>query len=564
MIRSSVALGIVALLLSSCASSSLSSNFDKIRLDQCGYLPGSEKMALLAMPGTDFAVYDSDFKIVYRGKVSDPMYWAEAGDTIRQIVFSDVTTPGEYMIAVDDSIFSYPFAIADTVYSNALASALKAYYYNRASMPIDSVYGGMWARPEGHPDDSVLVHKSAASAMRPEGTVLSLPGGWYDAGDYNKYIVNSSITTYTLMLAAHLYPEVAKELTVNIPESGNGLPDLVNETLYNLRWMLTMQDPNDGGVYHKLTTLSFEGFIMPADCHKTRYVVSKSTAAALDLAATAAFASRTLPAVSESLKPLADSCREVALKAYAWAEKNPNVIFNNPQDVSTGEYGDGDLNDEWLWASTEMFLTFGDDKYQAEAQKHKGDYGVPSWGSVGTLAYYSMLADDCCVAGFDPMKTVGSIADSLLDIEVKSPVDLSLIDYDWGSNSFIANNGMLKLIMAKYSSSKADKLKASAQNDLHYILGRNAVGYSFVTGVGSNPAMHIHHRPSAADGIYAPVPGFLAGGPNTIVPTDCGPESGRSNYPAAAYADQECSYSTNEVAINWNAPLVFLLMGVSE
>ncbi len=564
MIRQSIALGIAALSLSSCVSTAPSGNSDKIRIDQCGYLPSSEKMAFLVAPGTDFAVYDSDFDVVYRGKVSEPEYWAEAGDTIRKIVFSEVTAPGEYMIAVDDSILSYPFVIADTAYSDALAKALKAYYYNRASMPIEPAYGGKWARPEGHPDDSVLVHTSAASDLRPEGTVLSLPGGWYDAGDYNKYIVNSSITTYTLMLAARLYPDVAKELVVNIPESGNGLPDLVNETLYNLRWMLSMQDPNDGGVYHKLTTLSFEGFIMPADCHNTRYVVSKSTAAALDLAATAAFASRTLPAVSESLKPLADSCREVARKAYAWAEKNPNVIFHNPHGVSTGEYGDSDLEDEWLWAATEMFLTFGDDKYQIEAQRHNGDHGVPSWGSVGTLAYYSMLAEDCCVSGFDPVKSVGAIADSLLAVESTSPVDLSLTDYDWGSNSFIANNGMQKLIMAKFSNARTDELKASALNDIHYILGRNAVGYSFVTGVGSYPAMHIHHRPSAADGIDDPVPGFLAGGPNVIVPTDCGPESGRSNYPAAAYADQECSYSTNEIAINWNAPLVFLLMGATE
>lgn len=562
MIRQSIALGMVALSLSSCGFKA--DYFDLIRLDQCGYMPASEKMAFLVTPGTNFAIYDNDFDVVYRGKVSEPQYWAEAGENVRKIVFSDVTTPGTYFIAVDDTILSYPFVIADTVYSNALAAALKAYYYNRASMSIDSAYGGKWARPEGHPDDSVLVHASASSKLRPEGTVLSLPGGWYDAGDYNKYIVNSSITTYTLMLAARLYPDVAKELTINIPGSGNGLPDIINETLYNLRWMLSMQDPNDGGVYHKLTTLSFEGFIMPADCHKTRYVVSKSTAAALDLAATAAFASRTLPAVSESLKPLADSCREVALKAYSWAEKNPDVIFHNPQDVSTGEYGDGDLEDEWLWAATEMYLTFGGDKYQADAQKHKGEYGVPSWGSVGTLAYYSMLADKNSVPGFDPLKSVGTLADSLLAIEAQSPVDLSLVDFDWGSNSFIANNGMLKLIMAKFGSPKADELRASAQNDVHYILGRNAVGYSFETGVGSHPSMHIHHRPSAADGIDDPVPGFLAGGPNTVVPTDCGSESGRSNYPAAAYADQECSYSTNEIAINWNAPLVFLLMGVSE
>ena len=122
---------------------------------------------------------------------------------------------------------------------------------------------------------------------------------------------------------------------------------------------------------------------------------------------------------------------------------------------------------------------------------------------------------------------------------------------------------MTKLVLASSCADKAAALKASAANDLHYIFGRNAVGYSFVTGVGSRPPMNIHHRPSSADGIVEPVPGFLAGGPNTVVPDDCG-ISTRSQYPAAAYGDQECSYSTNEIAINWNAPLVFALMGLAK
>ncbi len=101
-------------------------------------------------------------------------------------------------------------------------------------------------------------------------------------------------------------------------------------------------------------------------------------------------------------------------------------------------------------------------------------------------------------------------------------------------------------------------------NDLHYLLGRNATGYSFLTGIGSKAAMHIHHRPSAADSILSPIPGFLAGGPNTRVPNDCGTDSQRSQFPAAAYTDQECSYSTNEIAINWNAPLLFLLLALTD
>lgn len=561
-----LALSLIPLALAACTPSDIIPNIfsSKIQLDQCGYMPNAEKMALLSAPGSKFSIINSSYQEVYHGNVAEPQYWAEAGDTVRQIVFSDLVTPDKYFILVDDSLISYPFVIADTVYNAARAATLKAYYYNRASMAITPQYGGQWARPAGHPDDSILVHKSAASTQRPEGTVLSMPGGWYDAGDYNKYIVNSSITTYTLMLAARLYPNAAKNTTVNIPESGNGLPDIVNELLYNLRWMMTMQDPNDGGVYHKLTTLSFEGFIMPADCHKTRYVVQKSTAAALDFSSTMAFAARTLPLISDSLKPLADSCKAQAQYAYQWALAHPDVIFANPADISTGDYADHDINDEWLWASTEMFLTFNDDRYSLEAQKHKGSFSVPEWRKVGTLAYFSMLIDNKTINGFDPRAAVTAMADTLLAIEANSPAQLSRISFDWGSNSFIANDAMLKLVLAKTGAPNAQKLEASALNDLHYILGRNAVGYSFLTGIGTHPAMHIHHRPSAADGINDPIPGFLAGGPNTRVPTDCGSDSPRSTFPAAAYADQECSYSTNEIAINWNAPLLFLLLALTD
>ncbi len=567
--KSLLALSLATLALTTCPScdTSSSSRFfsPEIRLDQCGYLPNAQKMAFITVPASKFSIINfNNQQVVYQGDVSKPLYWAEAGDSVRQIVFSDLVTPDIYFILVDSSHLSYPFIIADTVYNQARAATLKAYYYNRASMAITPQYGGLWARPAGHPDDSVLVHKSAASPKRPEGTVLSMPGGWYDAGDYNKYIVNSSITTYTLMLAARLYPNAAKNLNVNIPESGNGLPDIVNELLYNLRWMMTMQDPNDGGVYHKLTTLSFEGFIMPADCHKTRYVVAKSTAAALDFSATLAFAARTLPLLSESLKPLADSCKQQAQYAYQWALKHPAVIFANPDDVSTGDYADPDINDEWFWASTELFLTTNNEQYSLEAQKHKGSFSVPEWRKVGTLAYFSMLIDNKTINGFDPRAALTAMADTLLSIEDNSPVQLSRVNFDWGSNSFVANDAMLKLILAKNGAPNAQKLEASAMNDLHYLLGRNATGYSFLTGIGSKAAMHIHHRPSAADSIHSPIPGFLAGGPNTRVPNDCGTDSQRSQFPAAAYTDQECSYSTNEIAINWNAPLLFLLLALTD
>ncbi|HCD52991.1 MAG TPA: cellulase, partial [Balneolaceae bacterium] len=124
----------------------------------------------------------------------------------------------------------------------------------------------------------VMVHAAAATGSRPEGTIISSPKGWYDAGDYNKYVVNSGISTYTLLFAYEQFPEFFKNQDLNIPESKNDLPDILDEALWNLEWLLTMQD-EDGGVYHKLTTANFEGMVMPHEATNQRYVVMKNTGA---------------------------------------------------------------------------------------------------------------------------------------------------------------------------------------------------------------------------------------------------------------------------------------------
>lgn len=537
----------------------------EIFIDQCGYFPKSPKAALINGKAKNFKLINDNGDIVYEGKAAAAQYYAESDQTYKKMDFSDLQTAGTYTLVVDDTIKSMPIHIGANVYDDVATKAVKAFYYNRASMEIKEEFGGKWARKAGHPDTNVLVHKSAASAARPEGTVISGPGGWYDAGDYNKYIVNSGISTYTMLLTTKLYEKKAVSTSLNIPETGNLLPDILDETLYNLRWMLTMQDPNDGGVYHKLTVLSFEDFIMPDQCQKQRYVVAKGTAAALDFAATMAFASRMLPHYDEAgeMKALADSCIKAATKAYNWARKNPDVKFRNPEDVSTGEYGDWMLTDEWFWAANEMWLTTKDAQYAKDAEAHKVKMTIPTWGDVGSLGYISMALEGSGMNETAAKEKVLTLADSLLVNESVSPIYLSMQSYEWGSNSTVANCGLVKMIA--YRLTGDEKYFNSAQNDLHYILGRNPLGVCFVTGVGVKSTRNPHHRPSAADGIDDPVPGFLSGGPNIAVMTDCGDDtSNRSQYPAISYADETCSYSTNEIAINWNAPLVFLTWSISE
>ena len=427
-------------------------------------------------------------------------------------------------------------------------------------MKITSEFGGKWARPEGHPDTAVIVHVSAATKQRPEGTKISSPGGWYDAGDYNKYIVNSGITTYTLLLFYQMYPEYCKNFTDNIPESNNGISDVLNELLYNLRWMLTMQDPNDGGVYSKLTNKGFGGFIMPDKATDPRYVVMKTTAASLDFAATMAMASRVFgKCESSELKNLGKTCLAAAEKAYIWAKANPEIYYRNPDDISTGAYGDLKIKDDFFWAGTEIGLAKNDISLISKEEIESQVVIVPSWDTLGMLGIISLsLSDNPQFSEYkaDAQRILLGYTDKLVKKSEESPYKISLDFFKWGSNSDVVNMALLKLVSYKMTLDK--KYLKSVQGDVDYILGRNATGYSFVTGFGTKQPMNIHHRPSGSDGIIDPYPGFLVGGPNTIVLNDCS-DSTRSRYPAKSYNDALCSYSTNEIAINWNAPLFFVL-----
>lgn len=534
---------------------------DVILVNQVGYHPESQKVALIRGNTVKFNIIDTaDGKVVFSGPAGEPRYWELSGDTVWAADFTGLTQPGTYKLCLEGSeSCSDPFRIGSDVYREITRAAVKSYYLNRSGCEITEEYGSKWARPAGHPDNAVIIHPSAASKGRPAGTVISSPGGWYDAGDYNKYVVNSSITNYTLLLFYQLYPGYCRLLDLNIPESGNDIPDLVDELLWNLKWYLTMQDPADGGVYHKLTNLQFDAFEMPHEATQPRYVVMKSTAATLDFAAVTAMAYRVFATdPSEELRALAAICLEASGKAMEWAEANPAVLYRQPADVGTGAYGDDHLTDELFWAKAETSLAKGT---APAAGFLDGISAVtPTWNQTSTLGLISLaMSKD---ESFAPLREAASslltaYADELIAKSERSPYRISLDRFDWGSTSDVANQAIIKIIAMRMTGD--NKYLPSIQADVNWLLGTNPTGYCFVTGFGTLSPMHIHHRPSGADGVPEPVPGFLVGGPNTVVMNDCQPPVPRSTFPAKSYTDSECSYSTNEIAINWNAPLVFLL-----
>lgn len=552
---------------------------ESIRLNQIGFYPDAAKVAIVVGDqGGPFQVKNVGGKIVFSGTLSEARTNSISGKMARTADFSGLRTTGTFVVNVQGVGQSYPFAIRPAVHREVAIGALKGFYYQRMSTDLPEKFAGQWHHSAGHPDNHVLIHPSAASATRPAGSTISSPWGWYDAGDYNKYIVNSGISMGTLLSLYEDFPDFCKLLKTNIPESQNAIPDLLDESLWNLRWMLTMQDPADGGVYHKLTNAKFDGMVMPDKATKERYVVQKSVTAALDFAAVMAQASRIFKTFNRELPGLADSCQTAAVKAWQWAKQNPNALYDQDAmnrefdpDVSTGTYGDRNAADEWIWAATELYLTTKDDSYYTAVNLFPDDKTpLPSWPQVRTLAYYSLarLSNQLSPRGQQDVPKIKShilqLADQLRqDVDkqaFQAPMGKSASDYIWGSSAAAANQG-IALIQA-YRLTNDKTYLAAALANMDYLLGRNAVGYSFLTGFGSKTPMHPHHRPSVADGIEAPVPGLLSGGTNANAARQDKCEGYTTTIADEVFIDADCSYASNEIAINWNAPMVYLAVAL--
>ena len=541
----------------------------QVRFNQIGFHPGASKLAVVEgrAAGRFDVIGEGDGQVVLEGELGPAAVWRPAGRSAAIADLSDLPA-GRYRLRLDGSLRSDPLVVTAQPYADLADAALKGFYFNRAGTALEAAHAGRHARAAGHPDTQVQVHASAASAARPAGSVISAPGGWYDAGDYNKYVVNSGITLYTLLAAWEDFPEFFRARDAGIPESGNAVPDLLDEAWWNLRWMLEMQDPADGGVYHKLTNLRFDGAVMPEAAREPRYVVQKTTAAALDLAAVMAMAARVYAPYEAQYPGEPARMRAVAKAAWAWAEAHPGVVYRQPGDVQTGAYGDAALDDEFAWAAAEMFLLTGDETYLETFDRHATTPVVPSWAQVGSLGWSSLARHRERLP--EAMRAritrgVEGLAARLAAISQGSAwrVAMQEEDFVWGSSAQALNQALM-LVQGYRLSPRREYLDA-AQSQLDYVLGRNPLGVSFVTGHGLRTPMHIHHRPSQADGISEPVPGLLSGGPNPRQQDagDC-PVPYPSALPALSWIDHECSYASNEIAINWNAPLVYVAAAIES
>jgi endoglucanase len=541
-----------------------------IRINQLGFLPGAHKLAIVERStARTFTVVRADNnREVLKGELQPAAVWDLARRPAAVADLSALATPGTYRVMVEGLPPSDPFVVNANVYAAVGDAALKGYYFMRSGIALDRKHAGAYARKAGHLDTEVEVHASAASESRPAGTVIPAPRGWYDAGDYNKYVVNSGITTWSLLAALDHFPAFFDKRELNIPESGDSVPDILDEARWNLLWMLDMQDPGDGGVYHKLTTLKFDPMEMPEKDTARRYVVQKATAATLDFAAVMAMASRLHAPYEKQFPGAAARMRKAAEAAWKWAKANPAIAYQQPGDVATGTYGDRRFDDEFSWAGAELFLLTGNAEYLKDFSARTAAPVVPSWSDVATLGFISLARHREKLPAEERRRVeqqLEALATTLVSQWQASPwkVAMQQSDMVWGSNAVVLNQALV-LLQGHWLTGRREFLDA-AQSQFDYILGRNPLGISFVTGYGARTPMHIHHRPSEADGIDQPVPGLLSGGPNP------GRQDAReckvpyaSSLPALAWLDDNCSYASNEIAINWNAPLVYVAAALQQ
>lgn len=570
-------LGLVALLLlNSCSDTPPFAPYggtasDDINLNQIGYTPDTDmRFSVIARSGIRDTLLPHDSipqyaryyvtdtagtQVLSEGQLGNVNDWTRVAGVYAYSVTMPAPPAGSYRVYVPGKGYSHAFDVQPNPYAAAFRGTIRSNYLQRASMELKPEFAGVYARPAGHPDTAAVFHPSSGRTGK-----LSSPGGWYDAGDFNKYIVNGA---FPLGQYLTLYEDTGDPFpdgTLNIPESGNGQSDYLDELRYELDWMLTMQD-EDGGLFHKLTTLNFEGMVMPHEATNQRYVVGKGTAATLDFAGTAAQASRVFRPIDSEY---ADQLLAAAERAWEWAANSPDVAFTNPEDVSTGQYGDQDFAAENTFGAAELLVTTSKEKYFRHLQDNPPvvDYrSGESWTEfMGQLGVFSVLrGGEAAPEKFTArlQQNLLEVADSLVAVIDTSAYHQPVNRFVWGSNSDVLNGAMV--LAAAYEQSPKPEYLDGVRSCVDYIFGHNPMGVSYLTGFGDKTPMFIHHRASLADDIDQPVPGLLSGGPNLGQQDAAETTYPRYAAPMQSWADQGPSYASNEICLNWNAPLTYVL-----
>ena len=526
-----------------------------IHVNQIGYRPKDKKLFFCAGTAEEFQVINkTNAEIVLKGKLSRPTYDKASDEIVVEGDFSEITAAGEYYINIEGIGNSLSFKISEDVYENVKDGLLKAFYLQRCGIELEEKYADKWKHGSCHKSDAILYEAP--------DTKLEIGGGWHDAGDYGRYVVAAGKAVADLLLAYEFFPE-AFNRKINIPESGNHMADILNEAKYELDWLFKMQNTETGGVYHKATTQFFPGMIMPEEDLAPIVIYPVSSTATADFAAVMALASRIY---EDKDKGFAAKCLEAAEKAWSWLMNNPEpMLFKNPPNMNSGEYGDNIDLDERYWAAAELYRKTGKTQYHEyfkttfKELKDTNSFGWADMGGYGTISYLFTEKSKVDTNIYETLKgRFIDEADRLVKVSQKDGYKVTRLpeEYIWGSNMNILDNAM-HLIIANILKENNNYVE-TALYQWDYLLGLNSLSQCYVTGYGSKSIMYPHHRPSEGDGITEPVPGMVSGGPCSGLYDDAAKESCSGMPPAKCFVDHADSYSTNEITIYWNSPAVFV------
>lgn len=520
------------------------------RINQTGYSSGLPVFIAFMGEGTVRLADSSGTVLKEMHQLPSPVDPA-SGDPV-SVLNLGILPAGNYTLESHGIVRN--FSVLDKPWQSVVDLMAKAFYFQRCGCELKKEFAGVYAHP--------ACHTAPAADWENLSAVRLVTGGWHDAGDYGKYVGPGAVTVGHLLYAWKLFPDSFSG-PLNIPESGNGIPDILNEVRYELDWMLKMQR-SDGAFYHKLTKDHFAPFIMPQDDTDPEYLIPVSHCATAAASACLALASRVF---SDFDNAFSGNLLSAALRGWMWLEANPVFVpFRNPEGVRTGWYGERTDSDDRFWAACELFAATGEDKFREAAEslyrngQNLTQFGWADVGGMGTLCCLFDIGEKAGSILYDALKSdFLSRTEEALELSSASGYGTSLSPdhYVWGSILPILANA-ISMILNYLLTGRLD-MRDAALMQWNYAFGMNALDLCFVTGLGERSVMHPHHRPSGADGIAAPVPGLIVGGPNKCFPYPIHRERlGEELPPAKYYLDELPSADTNEIAIYWNSPTVFV------
>ena len=571
-----------------------------VRVNQVGYLTHGPKVATVvtdAPAPLPWTLERAD-RTVASGLTTPRGHDTSAGMGAHTLDFSGVTEPGAgYTVAVG-SDFSHPFTIGGDLYDSLRVDSLSFFYPQRSGIEIHGdVAGETYARAAGHVDVPPNRGDGAVACL-PAGALvvagvdlydgwtcdytLDVTGGWYDAGDHGKYVVNGGIAvaqllgTYERAVAVGTAAALG-DGSLRVPERGNGIPDVLDEARWELEWLLRMRVPVGeryaGMAHHKVTDSAWTGIpTVPAADDRPRYLHRPSTAATLNLAAVAAQGARVFADIDADF---AADLLAAARTAWAAAVATPDLHAPNTNthpDAGGGPYDDTDLDDEFYWAAAELFLTTGDAEYRAAVGAnpyHRGEreaFGPAAfdWGNVAALARLQLASVPSDLPDRSQVRAaVVAAADATLDRQATQPFGTAYVPesgrYDWGSNGLLLNN--LVVLGTAFDLTGDPRFRDGVLAGLDHLLGRNAVGISYVTGYGTEFSRNQHSRwyaHQADPSLPHPPAGTVSGGPNSDVPDPVSGSQVAGCAPQRCYVDDIGAWGVNELTINWNSALAWV------